>query len=110
MKEVFPDAPSYEELEEMKTPMEEYDDITEFSNDHEEWYNEAPKVAARLIIQVAQEHDGYRSIIVQKDDFGRAHAMLEYDPETYDKFCMGLSANQGGAAENIAQSYLKNND
>lgn len=107
----FPDAPSYEELEEMKQPMEDFDDISEFSEANEDWYNAAPYVAARLIVEAARENDEFREAFLEDDEPGRAHRMGEYDPERHEKLdTIGLSMFQGGSAENLAERTLRGVD
>lgn len=104
----FPSAPTYEELENMRGKMEDYDDIVEFSRDNEDWYNAAPYVAARFIVRVAREHDGFRERLLETDEVGVAHEMSQYDEETHSKLnSMGLSAFQGGHAENLARQKLR---
>lgn len=107
----FPEAPTYDELEEMYTPLDEFDDLTEFADANEEWYNEAPFVAARLMVRVAREHDEFRAALLEDDDFGVAHEMGAYDEEAYRKLnSMSLSAFQGGTAENMARHVLGDDD
>lgn len=102
--DLFPEVPSYEELEEMHTDLGEYDDIGD-------WYNAAPQVAARLIVQAAREHDEFREVMLASDEFGVAHTMAEYDEERCEKLnSMGLSAFQGGTAENMARNVLEEDD
>lgn len=104
----FPDAPSYAELEEMHVDMSECEDIVEFSEKNRDWYNEAVPVAARLIVEVAREHDEYRQQVLDSDELGVGHEMQPYDAKRYTKLNeMGLSASQGGSAENLARTTLE---
>lgn len=104
----FPDAPSYEEIEEMRPSMEEALSGTDESR---EWYNQAPFVAARLIVEAAREHPAYREAVVEADDWGVGHEMVEYDPDRYEKLnTMGLSAAQGSMAERMARDHLEGDD
>lgn len=108
----FPEAPSYEELEEMKPEPEEM--FKQAQNDESpatEWYNQAVQVAARLIVEAAQEYDEFREYMLEENEFGAAHAMSEYDEDRHQKLnTMGLSAFQGGSAENLARRYLSDDD
>lgn len=105
MEDPFPEAPSYEELERMKEPMDEYDDIVEFSEANRDWYNEAILVAARIMVEVAAEHEEFRQHLL---DGGSAHDMKKYDEQQFSKLMeMGLSANRGGTAERAAADFLE---
>lgn len=107
----FPNAPTYDELEEMKVPLSEFDNIGEYSEANKDWYNNAIPVAARLIVQVAREHDEFREHLLEHDDVGSAHAMGQWDQDRHNKLNMlGLSAFQGGSAENLARGILEEDD
>lgn len=109
MEDPFPDAPSYDELGEKKVNMSEFDDLKSFTDANREWYNDAIPVAARLMVQVAREYEEFREQLLSNDDeVGTAHRMSEYDSGTYQKLNqMGLSALQGGQAENLAREELR---
>lgn len=107
----FPDHPTFEELDEMLTAMEEFDDISNFSEANGEWYNEAPYVAARLMVETAREHDEFRQRLVEADEGGVALSMDEYDEERGKKLnSIGLSMFQGTTAERLARSKLTEGD
>ena len=107
IEDPFPFKPSYEESEEMKVGPDEIDDITTFAEANREWYDAAPYVAARMFIETAREHDEFREKLLEDDEFGAGHAMAEYDGERMERLnSMGLSAFQGGSAENIARKRL----
>lgn len=109
-EEIFPEAPSYEELEEMREEPSDYDDLAEFAENNEEWYEKAVPVAARMIIEAAIEYESFKDHMLEDDSFGAAHKMKEWDKEKHEKFnSMGLSAAQGGTAENIAREYIREN-
>lgn len=110
MENPFPEKCSYKELKEKKPSPEEMFEGDGMMYDEESWYNQAPFVAARLIIQVAEENEDFRSILLEDGDLGVAHRMSNYDEETYTKLnSIGLSSFQGGAAEKIARQYLIEN-
>lgn len=104
----FPESPTYEELAEMHTSLEEFDNLADYAEANREWYNTAPFVAARLIVLVARQHEEFRKRLFVDDRMGTAHAMAEYDEEMHRKLNeIGLSAFQGGSAENMARSVLE---
>lgn len=107
----FPDAPSYEELEEMRADPEEFDDPGEYVMENREWYNEAVLVGARLIVEAAREYPEFKEQVLEREEPGVGHVMADYDEEKHEKLnTMGLSAFQGSEAERLAASELRNND
>lgn len=111
MDDPFPNAPSFDELEEMYQPVEDFDDIGEYSSANEDWYEAAPSVAARLMVTVARDHDDFREHLLEDDSFGSAHEMRKYDKEAHRKLNgLKLSALQGGTAESMARSKLRGDD
>lgn len=110
MENPFPEKCSYKELKEKKPSPEEMFEGNGMMDDEESWYNQAPFVAARLIIQVAEENKEFKSLILENKDLGVAHKMSDYDEETYTKLnSIGLSSFQGGAAEKMARQYILEN-
>lgn len=107
----LPDAPSYDELGELKQPMEDFDDLSEWGDANEEWYNAAVPVAARLIVQTAREYPEYRTELLEADEVGIGHKIKEYDNERGRKLAaIRLSAFQGGSAENLARDVIGDDD
>ena len=103
----FLDRPTYEELRDMEPSPEEMLDSSLMS-EPDSWYNQAPYVAARLIIEAARENEDFRVALMTTEEFGVAHQMSEYDEERYDKLnSIGLSSFQGGNAENMARRYFR---
>jgi hypothetical protein len=110
MENPFPEKCSYKELNKKKPSPEEMFEGGDMMNDEESWYNQAPFVAARLIIQVAEENEDFKMLILDNKDIGVAHKMSNYDEETHTKLnSIGLSSFQGGAAERIARQYILEN-
>lgn len=107
-----------EELDDLHTPLEEFDDLTEYSKANEEWYNECVYTAARLFVEAAQKSDRFRDAFVadeqrESDKYEYAtidvwrEVMQEEVPEKYEKVMgIGLSAFQGGSAESTARKAL----
>jgi len=108
-----------EELDSLKVPMDEYDDITEYSEDMTEWYNEAVWTAAELFVQAAEQSDTFREWFMSQEtkpvEVGDSSVEMEVWrstlekelPEYHEKIMgIGLSAFQGGSAESVAREVL----
>ena len=111
---VFPDHVSYEELQEMKPDFAEQvenihsDEDDGVSDDTKHWYNEAVWVAARQIVEAAQENEEFREQFLEDDSVGSAFGMAAYDMDRYTRLnSMGLSAFQGVKAEQVARDKLR---
>lgn len=104
----FPDKPSYAEVQEKKPNLKEML-LNEDYKRSDSWYNQAPFVAARIIIHVANEYDGFKQeFLTSEQSVGAAHAMSEYDEEQHRKLNdIGLSAFQGAHAEKMARKHLE---
>lgn len=115
-------ALSRERLDQLKPGMEEM-----FKNTRRAtmWYNEAVWTAARLFVEAAQESQKFRQSFVSEEkeevpafpnedesstvetDAWRS-VMAEETPEYHEKVMgIGLSAFQGGSAENTAREILR---
>jgi len=112
--EIFPNAPSFGEIEDIKVEPDEYDDLDKYFNDMRKWYNKAPLAAARVMVRAAREYPEFKSEFM---DIGAGgfHRLKKYDQEMHSKVNnMGLSVAQGTHAERIAIQKLNeledNND
>lgn len=111
--DLFPDRPTYDELmddrpsESERIEQRRSGDAHTVDSDEAEWYNDAVFGAARLIIEAAIENQEFREAFLDDDGVGAAHEMAEYDEDRFEKLnTMGLSAFQGGSAENLARTML----
>jgi len=111
-------APTVEELEEMRPPWDEHFDGGE---DVIRWYNTAPFTAARIFVRAAEQSDEFYELFV--NDLERPiettdghvievaawRKVLRNElPELNEKLdSIGLSAAQGGFAENMAREALE---
>jgi len=118
------DALTREELDNLKPPMEEMFLTTYRSM---VWYNECFWTAASIFVQAANENETFRESFmsersVEVDAFPESdeehlvesdewrEVMQEEVPEYHEKVMgIGLSAFQGGSAENTARRYLERN-
>lgn len=113
-----------EELDSIHEPVEDFDDIGEYADANTEWYNEAVWTAARLFVEAAEESEKFstdfvadvqreetieyedgESITIEVDAW--RDTMQKEVPEYHEKVMgIGLSAFQGGSAEQVARSIL----
>ena len=116
--EPIANAPTVEELEEMRPPWDEHFDGGE---DVTRWYNTAPLTAARIFVRAAEQSDEFYELFV--NDLERPiettdghvievaawRKVLRNElPELNEKLnTIGLSAAQGGFAENMARNVLR---
>jgi proline dehydrogenase len=116
-------ALNYDELQELKVSLDEYDDLSEFADDQTEWYNEAVWTAAELFVQAAEESDEFCDSFVSdektEEEMGEDEittievdawrdVMEEEVPEYHEKvMSIGLSAFQGGKAEQVARRCIE---
>lgn len=118
-------ALSYDELQELKVPVDDYDDLSEFADDQKDWYNEAVWTAAELFVQAAEESDAFRDSFVSDEkteeemEWGDGetttieadawrNVMKEEVPEYHERvMSIGLSSFQGGKAEQVARRCIE---
>lgn len=113
------EALSPERLGELRPPWEEAMQNTRRSR---MWYNEAVWTAAALMVDAAQESGEFRDSFLEErkiEEYNEDWDMtVEHDewrevmkhecPEMYDDLMgIGLSAFQGGSAEQVARRYLR---
>lgn len=123
--ESIEDALTRAELDNLKPSTEEMFQNTKRAT---VWYNEAVWTAAALMVEAAQESDEFRESFVNErkvevDAFPESddEHLVESDewrdiiedecPDVADRLWgIGLSAFQGGNAEQVARRYLERND
>ena len=118
VEEQIANAPTVEELEEMRPPWDEHFDGGE---DVVRWYNTAPFTAARIFVRASEQSDEFYELFV--NDLERPietadghvievaawrKVLRNEMPTLQEKLdSIGLSAAQGGFAENMAREALE---
>lgn len=102
-------ALSRERLDELKPSTEE---MFENTRRGRVWYNEAVWTAAAIFVEAAQESKKFRRSFVAADSQSASETwrttMQEEVPELHERVMgIGLSAFQGGNAEQVARSILE---
>ena len=116
--EQIANAPTVEELEEMRPPWDEHFDGGE---DVVRWYNTAPFTAARIFVRASEQSDEFYELFV--NDLERPietadghvievaawrKVLRNEMPALQEKLdSIGISAAQGGFAENMAREALE---
>lgn len=113
------DALDREELDHLKPSTEELFENTRRAT---MWYNEAVWTAAALFVEAAEQSDRFRKTFMSEEseevtvgdttvDMEKWRSALEKElPEYHEKIMgIGLSAFQGGNAEQVARRHIERN-